>query len=320
MPNTDYCRRIVSALTVLQILARTKAKQVVTIASMLLVTLTCTFICAAQDQSPTTSQTAAANSAPADTSRSEVVTIPASTRLALVLTNPVSSKTMHRGDVVYAQTTAPVIVGDRAVIPAGIFVQGKIEKLTRRSSHAEMLMNSAAIVFPNGYAANIPGPIDVETDEGTAWRDPSSAARTGAFIAPFAGAGMGAAIGSSLHTTQSATLGGTTITSNSPKGIGIGAVVGSGGGCHSIDLPSAAQPPLLCGRRFAHGNDPGAAANFIRKSGCGGDSTSQRTSRRRSHGRPATATSSALRSRHLLHGGSARDSANSNSGHSGDRR
>jgi hypothetical protein len=131
VPNYDHCRRTVSAIAQLPILAASRAKQIIAIASILLITTT-SF---AQDQ--TTSSAPPADSAGVAPIQAEFVTVPASTRLALVLTNPVSTNAMHRGDVVYAQTTAPVIVGDRTVIPAGIFVQGKIEKLTRNGSRAE---------------------------------------------------------------------------------------------------------------------------------------------------------------------------------------
>jgi type IV secretion system protein VirB10 len=220
MPNQDHCRRNVSATAYLEILAAARAKQIIAIASIVLVTSTCL----AQDQ--TTSSTPPAGSAAVAPPQPESITIPANTRLALVLTNPVSTNSMHRGDVVYAQTTAPVIVGDRTVIPAGIFVQGKLDKLTRNGSRAEMLMTSASVVFPNGYVVNIVGPLTVESDEGTAWRNPSAAARTGAIIAPIAGGGLGALIGSAVHTTQSSSLGGTTLTQSTPKGLAIGSMVG----------------------------------------------------------------------------------------------
>jgi len=224
MPNTianddPYCRTV-SAVAQLPILAASRAKQIIAIASILLITIT-SF---AQEQ--TSSSTPPADSAGVEPPQAEFITIPASTRLALVLTNPVSTNTMHRGDVVYTQTTAPVIAGDRTVIPAGIFVQGKIEKLTRNGSRAEMLMSSAAVVFPNGYIVNVAGPLNVESDEGTAWRNPSTAARTGAIIAPIAGGGLGALIGSAIHTTQSTSLGGTTLTQSTPKGLAIGSMVG----------------------------------------------------------------------------------------------
>jgi hypothetical protein len=220
MPNQDPFRRNVSATVHVEILAATRAKQIIAIASILLLT----FTCLAQDQ--TTSSTPPADATAVAPPQAEFITIPASSRLALVLTNPISTNTMHRGDVVYAQTTAPVIVGDRTVIPAGIFVQGKLEKLTRNGSRAEMLMSSASVVFPNGYIVNMAGPLNVESDEGTAWRNPSTAARAGAIIAPIAGGGLGALIGSAVHTTQSTTLGGTTLTQSTPKGLAIGSMVG----------------------------------------------------------------------------------------------
>jgi hypothetical protein len=238
VPNYDHCRRTVSAIAQLPILAASRAKQIIAIASILLITTT-SF---AQDQ--TTSSAPPADSAGVAPIQAEFVTVPASTRLALVLTNPVSTNAMHRGDVVYAQTTAPVIVGDRTVIPAGIFVQGKIEKLTRNGSRAEMLMSSASAVFPNGYIVNVAGPLNVESDEGTAWRNPSTAARTGAIIAPIAGGGLGALIGSTVHTTQSTSLGGTTLTQSTPKGLAIGSMVGLAvGGAVSLAI-------LLNSRRF----------------------------------------------------------------------
>ncbi len=233
MPNKRRCRRVVSAIAAFPTLARISAKQTVTVATTIFLALTCL----AQDQpqtSPTASQTRSQDSAKTQPS---TLTIPAGVRFALVLTNPVSSKTTHRGDEIYAQTTAPVIVGDQVLIPAGTFVQGKVDKLTRNGSRAEMLMNSASVVFPDGYVANIAGPLNVESDEGTAWRDPSDGAKAGAIIAPMAGGGLGALIGSAAHTTQSSTLGGTTITSSTPKGLAIGSMVGLGiGGVVSLAI------------------------------------------------------------------------------------
>jgi hypothetical protein len=154
------------------------------------------------------------------------ITIPAGTHLAMALTHPVDSKTIHRGDEIFAQTTSPVIVSNQVVIPAGTFVQGKVDKLARRGSRGELLMRSVSVVFPNGYVASIGGPVKMESDEGTAWNNPSSATKAGIVAAPLAGLGIGAAIGASQHTTQSSTLGGTTISSSTPKGLAIGSIVG----------------------------------------------------------------------------------------------
>jgi hypothetical protein len=238
MPNQDHLSRVVSALAVFSTLAKTKAKQAVLVASMLLIPFTSLAQNRDQDDhqpqtTPPSSQSSSQTSsetATAATAQPSTVTIPAGTRFALVLTNPVSSKTMHRGDVVYAQTTAPVTVGDQVLIPAGTFIQGKVDKLTRNGNRAEMLMTSAKVVFPDGYVANITGPLNVASDEGTAWRDPGDGAKAGAILAPIAGGGLGALIGSAFHSTQSATLGGTTISSSTPRiaiGAGVGLAVGA---------------------------------------------------------------------------------------------
>jgi hypothetical protein len=236
MPNQDHLSRVVSALAVFSTLAKTKAKQAVIVASMLLIPFTCLARGQSQDPNKDQPQTtppssqASSQTTTAATAQPSTVTIPAGTRFALVLTNPVSSKTMHRGDVVYAQTTAPVTVGDQVLIPAGTFIQGKVDKLTRNGNRAEMLMTSAQVVFPDGYVANIVGSLNVESDEGTAWRNPSDGAKAGAILAPMAGGGLGALIGSAFHSTQSATLGGTTISSSTPRiaiGAGVGLAVGA---------------------------------------------------------------------------------------------
>jgi len=158
------------------------------------------------------------------------IAIPAGTRLQLVLTRPVDSKSTHRGDEIDSQITAPVTLGNQAVVAAGTYLQGKVEKLTRKGNRAEFLMQSASIIFPDGYVANVAGPVNIETDEDTAWRNPSGATTAGAIAAPLAGAGLGALIGNAAHTTHTTTFAGTTLTSSSPTGIAIGSIVGLAAG------------------------------------------------------------------------------------------
>jgi hypothetical protein len=75
---------------------------------------------------PPPSPTSVTSASKANVARPEgYVTIPAGTRLALVLSHPVDSKTVHRGDEIYAQITSPVAMADRVVIPAGTFLQAK---------------------------------------------------------------------------------------------------------------------------------------------------------------------------------------------------
>jgi type IV secretory pathway VirB10-like protein len=158
------------------------------------------------------------------------VTLPPGTELALVLTHPIDSKVTHRGDSVFAQITDPVLVDHQVAIPAGTFVQGKVENLARQGNRAELRMQSISLAFPDGYVVNVTGPVEIKGGEGTAWINPSTGARTGALLAPLVGAGLGTAVGAAVHTTQTSSLGGVTITSSTPKGMAIGSMTGLAAG------------------------------------------------------------------------------------------
>jgi hypothetical protein len=237
MANTRSSGNVPTKVAFLTLAGTNSSKRILAAFTTLLFALTC--MAQDQTQAPTQTQPAAlpeaqttisqAQQAPATTPPA-TETIPAGTRFSLVLTNPIFSNTTRRGDEIHAQTIAPVIVGDHVVIPGGVFVQGKVDKLTRHGTRSEILMQSASVIFPDGYVAQIAGPLNVETEEGTAWSNPSRRATAGVFAAPLAGLGIGALIGNAAHTTQSSTLGGTTITSNTPTGVAIGSMVGLGVG------------------------------------------------------------------------------------------
>ncbi|HEX6803864.1 MAG TPA: hypothetical protein VF133_09315 [Terriglobales bacterium] len=174
------------------------------------------------------------------------VTIPAGTRLQLVLTHPVDSNSTPRGDQIFAQTTAPVILGDQVVIPGGTYVQGVVEKLRRRGTQAEMAMQSVSLVFPNGYIASAGGPVKIQSEQWTAWNNPQGGSKAAIILAPILGLGLGTGIGAATDHARTFTLGGgsmpgggfgvvpgpmqpvpgLTVTQNSHKGLMIGSAVG----------------------------------------------------------------------------------------------
>jgi hypothetical protein len=149
-----------------------------------------------------------------------------------------------------------VIIDDQVVIPGGTYIQGKVEKLTRNGTRAEMLMKSMSLVFPNGYIAQADGPINIESEQWTAWNNPGGHARTAIFLAPLVGLGLGAAIGAATDKPHTVTLDTgppppptccgfppfppnppLTVTQNSHQGLGIGLVVGgAAGGIASLVL------------------------------------------------------------------------------------
>src|ERR1035441_8602125 len=67
-----------------------------------------------------------ANSNTADPNR-KVYTVPAGTKVLLQLRSSVNTKSAKPGDGVYLASTFPVVVGNRVMIPAGVYVQGVVD-------------------------------------------------------------------------------------------------------------------------------------------------------------------------------------------------
>ena len=167
----------------------------------------------AQQPTPNPPPNSPDNSQAAVTTNTVTVAVPAGTRIALVLTQPIQTRYVHRGDDIYAQTTAPVTSGNEVVIPPGTFVQGKVDKLERRGGRGEIHLQSMSITFPDGYVTPIAGPITLESSDGYALKDPGKGRMIGAFALPAAGLGLGALIGHSVASSQP-----NTITSTLPPG------------------------------------------------------------------------------------------------------
>jgi hypothetical protein len=199
-------------------------------------------------------------------SNKAAITVPAGTRIALVLTHSILSRSVHRGDDIYAQTTSPVTSGNDVVIPAGTFVQGKVDRLQRKGDRGELYLQSMSIIFPDGYVAPIAGPITLESDEGYALKDPGNRRMITAITLPAAGLGLGALIGHATTSSQGTTITNTlaafcgvptpgcangtsqslTIPPDRLKGTAIGSMVGLGvGGIASLVVLTRARNFLL---------------------------------------------------------------------------
>ena len=179
-------RSTVSTMVAFFTLAGTKLKPAFTLSTVFFAVT-----CLAQQQ---------ATSRPADPSPQAItqniaITIPMGTNLPLVLTHPIQSRLMRRGDDVYAQTTAPIMVGNEVVVPPGTFVQGKLDKVGRNGSRGEIHLQSMSMIFPDGYTVPMAGPVTLESQEGYALKDPGGKRAGWAFALIPAGAGAGALIG-----------------------------------------------------------------------------------------------------------------------------
>ena len=176
-------------------------------------------------QAPSASQSAPA-SPPSDTTR---MVIPVGTRIPLVLTHPLNSNSVKTGDAVFAQIATPVVVDDQVAVPAGTFVRGKVESLTRRGTRAEVVVRSASLVMGSSLV-DMGGPVRIESEEWTAWNNPSGKSKAAIVLIPMVAMPLGALIGHAADGKTTTYVGGTPFTTQSHKGLVIGTTVGFGVG------------------------------------------------------------------------------------------
>lgn len=109
-------------------------------------------VAAAPDQAP---------KAPAPAAKSYVV--PAGTKVLLQLRSSINTKSAKPGDGVYLASTFPVVVGNRVMIPAGVYVQGVVDRVARAGrvkGKAQLDMHFTSMIFPNGSVVEIPGMVN----------------------------------------------------------------------------------------------------------------------------------------------------------------
>lgn len=147
------------------------------------------------------------------------LTIPAGTMIPLSLKQAISTKTAKDGDPVYAETAFPFVVNERVVIPAGTYIQGKVERVQRGGhikGRAEVLIHFTSMIYPNGYTVMLGGSVEntpgaektsMKDSEGTIRQDSEAGrkakeaaegATTGAVIGAVTNGGKGAGIGAGV--------------------------------------------------------------------------------------------------------------------------
>src|SRR6185437_14473476 len=104
-----------------------------------------------------------AESAPSAAPAAKTYTVPAGAKVLLQLRSAVDTRSAKPGDAVYLASTFPVVVGDRVLIPAGVYVQGVIDRVARAGrvrGRAQLDMHFTSIIFPNGSVVEIPGLVE----------------------------------------------------------------------------------------------------------------------------------------------------------------
>jgi|HubBroStandDraft_1064217.scaffolds.fasta_scaffold01619_9 hypothetical protein len=85
------------------------------------------------------------------------IEVPAGTRVPLRLTSPLGTKTAQPGDAVHAEAAFPVTAGNTVAIPPGTYLEGVIDRVTRRGRHAGFTIHFTHMVFNNGYTVTLSG-------------------------------------------------------------------------------------------------------------------------------------------------------------------
>jgi type IV secretory pathway VirB10-like protein len=151
--------------------------------------------------------------------------IPSGTKVPIALKHAISTKSSREGEAVYAETTFPVVLNDRVLIPAGTYVQGTISRIQRAGrvkGRAEVLMHFTTLIYPSGYTVVLPGAVEnvpgadktsMKGEEGTIRQDSQTGEKVGTVATA---AGTGAVIGGLSHGAKGGLI-----------GAGVGGAVGS---------------------------------------------------------------------------------------------
>jgi type IV secretion system protein VirB10 len=149
----------------------------------------------------------------------EKIIVPAGTRVGVVLQNGISTRSAKPGDSVYLQTSFPITINNRIVIPVGSYLRGELiesKRPGRVKGRGEFRMRLNTLIFPTGYTVDlnaaprsadsggketmdeegkVTGGSDKGKDVGTVATTTAAGAEIGAIAGRGKGAGIGAGIG-----------------------------------------------------------------------------------------------------------------------------
>ena len=151
------------------------------------------------------------------------IELPTGTHIPLVLHNAVSTRSAQPGDPVYFETSFPVMLNGKVVVPAGSWVSGEVTEAKRPGrvkGRAELMVRLNTLILPNAYMISlaaspgnagtggnettdhegkISGDTDKGADVGTVMKTTAAGAGIGGLAAQSArGAGIGAGVGAAV--------------------------------------------------------------------------------------------------------------------------
>jgi type IV secretion system protein VirB10 len=166
--------------------------------------------------------------APAPGPGEKTYPVPIGTRLLLSMVNSVSTKHSQAGDRVYLETTFPISINSRIVIPAGSYVMGTIMNTKRPGKvkgKGEFFLRFDSLMLPNGVTRDFRGTLsnldgraaeDLDKEEGVVRSEGNKSgdarvigesAAWGASIGGLAGIGRAPGMGVGIGAAAGATAG-----------------------------------------------------------------------------------------------------------------
>ncbi len=211
--------------------------------------------------------------------RPKTYVVPAGTRVLLELRSAIDTRSAKPGDGVYLSSTFPVVMGNRVMIPAGVYVQGVVDRVARAGrfhGKAQLDMHFSSIIFPNGTVVEIPGMVNslpgakhqsvAKNGEGTIQEDSQKGRNAGkvAEVTVPTGATIGAIDGAVTGHPLAGTLGGV---GAGLAAMGLATLFTRGA---DVDIPSGTQvemvlqrPLVLQEENLTSASGPGAAPALI---------------------------------------------------------
>lgn len=193
----------------------------------------------AQAAATNASETAATGPAAANSSNpNSRIEIPSGTHIPLVLHNAISTRSAQPGDPVYFETSFPVMLNGKIIVPAGSWVSGEVTEAKRPGrvkGRAELMIRLTTLILPNAYVVSLTaspsnagtGGNETTNREGKVIGDSDKASDAGTVMkTTAAGAGIGALAGQSA------------------KGAGIGAGAGAAVGLAAVLLTRGPEAEL----------------------------------------------------------------------------
>jgi len=175
--------------------------------------------------------------APARAGSGEKVIVPAGTRIGVVLQNGITTRSAKPGDSVYLQTSFPVTIGNRIVIPVGSYLRGELVEAKRPGrvkGRGEFRMRLNTLILPTGYTVDLNAAPRSADSGGKETTDSEGKVK--------GGGSKGKDVGTVAGTT--ATGAGIGAIADGARGAGVGAGIGAVAGLAAVLLTRGPEAEL----------------------------------------------------------------------------